>query len=121
VRCLPLLVCLTIPAGCGRGNTGALDEADRSAATARRGAELIPAEWTVAEDTAADGEVITTSMQLPSARDISGLLKDESPRLILRCVGGKVSAYIEAEPGGNADSTLSELVPIQLDSAPACE
>jgi hypothetical protein len=75
----------------------------------------------VAEDTAADGEVITASLQLPSARDISGLLKDESPRLILRCVGGKVTAYIEVEPAADVDSAQGGLVPIQLDSVPACE
>ena len=118
MRRLPLLVCL-IFAGCGKERTGLIVGTDRPA-TAERGGELIPAEWTVAEDTTPDGQVITTSLQLPSAREISGL-SNESPRIILRCLGGTVRAYIEAEPDVDADSTGGALVPIQLDSAPACE
>ncbi len=97
--------------------------ADDSAATARLPdeAELIPAEWTVAEDTAPDGVVITASLQLPAARDIPGLLKDEAPRVILRCIGGKVAVYLETEPSAEADSAADTQVQIQLDSVPACE
>jgi hypothetical protein len=81
--------------------------------------ELIPAEWTLFEDTSRTGEVTTASLQLPAAKDIEGLLDEkEPPRLILRCVGGKVAASIETE----ASDTLEPVsVPIQLDSAPPCE
>jgi len=83
--------------------------------------ELIRAEWTVAEDTALSGEVVTTSLQLPAARDIAGLLDDESPRVILRCVRGRVAVYLETDHSAEPDSTGAGEVPIQLDSAPSCE
>jgi hypothetical protein len=97
--------------------------ADRTADHARLSddAELIPAEWTVAEDTALNGEVVTASLQLPAARDIAGLLKDESSRVILRCVAGKVAVYLETDPSAEPDSIGTGLVPIQLDSTPSCE
>jgi hypothetical protein len=77
--------------------------------------ELIPAEWTVAEDTSASGEVTTTSLQLPAARQISGLVVDGESRLVLRCIDHRMQAFIDPE---QADS---EAIPIQLDSAPPCE
>jgi hypothetical protein len=91
------------------------------------GQELIPAEWTVFEDTAATGEVITASLQLPAARDIEGLLADNPARLILRCVDGLVEASIDTEAGDTLEASSDsggvavQTVPIQLDSAPACE
>jgi hypothetical protein len=97
--------------------------ADRSADQTRLSddAEFIPAEWTVAEDTTPSGEVVTASLQLPAARDIAGLLKDESPRVILRCVRGKVAVYLETDPSAEPDSSGAGQVPIQLDSTPSCE
>jgi hypothetical protein len=80
------------------------------------GTELVPAEWTVFEDTSQAGEVTTASLQLPAAKGIEGLLDDKESRLILRCVDGQVQASIETDAGGSA-----EMLPIQLDSAPACE
>ena len=77
--------------------------------------ELIPAEWTVADDTSASGDVTTISVQLPAARQISGLGTDQESRLILRCIDHRVHAFIDLE---QADSLV---VPIELDSAPACE
>lgn len=91
------------------------------------GKELIPAEWTVFEDTSTTGEVTTASLQLPAAQDIEGLLDTEGSRLVLRCVDGKVQASIETESPDTAaaapDSALTEgkSVAIQLDSVPACE
>ena len=86
------------------------------------GKELIPAEWTVAEDTSETGEVTTLSLQLPSARDIGGLVDEEAPRLILRCVGGRVQAFIDTESAtGEAGMPDTRSVQVQLDSAPACE
>jgi hypothetical protein len=61
------------------------------------GKELIPAEWTVAEDTSETGDVTTISLQLPSARHIGGLLDEEAPRLVLRCLDGRVQAFIDTE------------------------
>jgi hypothetical protein len=92
-----------------------------------RGKELIPAEWTVSEDTAATGDVTTASLQLPMAKDIQGLLDSEGSRLVLRCVDGKVEASIDTESadsveaGQDSASGQGQTVPIQLDSAPACE
>lgn len=88
--------------------------------------EAIPAEWTVAEDTSATGYITTTSLQLPMATDIDGLPGQEPPRLILRCLEGRVAAFIAPESSnpGSQDDTAgveSDLVPVQLDSAPSCE
>ncbi len=97
------------------------------AGQATGGKELIPAEWTVFEDTSATGEVTTASLQLPAAQDIEGLLDQEGPRLVLRCVDGKVHASINTEPSDTVeagpDSALAQgqTVEIQLDSVPTCE
>ena len=87
------------------------------------GAELIPAEWTVGEDTSVSGDVTTISLQLPNAREIGGLLDDEAPRLILRCVSGKMQAFIDTEAANTEAEMPLELQPVrvELDSAPACE
>jgi hypothetical protein len=120
VHRLYLLVSLVVATGCSdeRRETAAALAGDEPAAGT---VELIPAEWTVAEDTASNGEVTTVSMQLPAARDIAGLIKDEWPRLILRCLNGRVAAYIDANPLAEPDSSGTEPTPIQLDSAPSCE
>lgn len=93
--------------------------------TAPAARELIPAEWTIAEDTAESGEVTTTSLQLPAAKDIEGFTPDESPRLLLRCIDGKLAAFIDTEvpdgPGARDSSSTPQPIAIQLDSAPACE
>jgi hypothetical protein len=92
-----------------------------------QGKELIPAEWTVFEDTGATGEVTTASLQLPAAQDIEGLGDQDGPRLILRCVDGKVQASLDTEgsdtakAGSDSVSGQGQSVEIQLDSAPACE
>ena len=108
-----------------------LPPTDRSPAAdagpAAGGKELIPAEWTVFEDTSVTGEVTTASLQLPAAQDIEGLADPEGPRLVLRCVDGRVQASIDTEGSDSAasgvDSSLvqGQSVAIQLDSAPACE
>jgi len=110
VRTVPLLVCSTL-AAC----SPARDSAPASQ-------ELIPAEWTVADDTSAHGEVTTLSVQLPAARQISGLAADQETRLVLRCIDHRVQAFIDTEQADSAAGVDSSLVvPIQLDSAPACE
>lgn len=88
--------------------------------------EAIPAEWTVAEDTSATGDITTASLQLPTAKDIGGFPGEEPPRLILRCLQGRVAAFIapESNDSGSPDDTagiVADLVPVQLDSAPSCE
>jgi hypothetical protein len=97
-----------------------------SAQAAAGSREAIPAEWTVAEDTSAAGEITTASLQLPLARDIEGMPGTEPPRLVLRCLDGRVAAFIAPESTGTdleGDSTGRgpDLVPVQLDSAPSCE
>jgi hypothetical protein len=124
VRCLTLLACLAFVAACSRerpSGTGAPADSTWQSDSLPAGEELIPAEWMVNEDTSADGQITTASLQLPSARDIARLLPNESPRLILRCVDYRVAAYIDADPSREPDSTMSEPVTIQLDSAPSCE
>jgi hypothetical protein len=113
VRSTQLLLCLSLGA-CSAGKEPA--QAPR---------ELIPAEWTVAEDTSATGDVTTLSLQLPSARQISGLAADEEPRLVLRCIDHRLHAFIDnvqadSSVGAEGDSSTA-LVPIELDSAPSCE
>ena len=88
--------------------------------SASQSRELIPAEWTVAEDTSVAGDVTTASLQLPAAREISGLVADEESRLVLRCIDHKVEAYIDTE-GTDTTTAGPGMVAIQLDSAPACE
>lgn len=88
--------------------------------------EAIPAEWTVAEDTSATGDITTASLQLPMAKDIAGFPGEEPPRLILRCIEGRVAAFIapESDDSGSQDDPagpVADLVPVQLDSAPSCE
>jgi len=87
--------------------------------------EQIPAEWTVAEDTSATGDVTTASMQLPAAKDISGLLENEEPRLVLRCIDGRVEGFIDIgqiNAVTTSDSSpILQPVPIRFDSAPGCE
>ena len=125
--CLAVLACTD-----GEVDSGAkLLPGDSSMAAAgdanAGGRELIPAEWTVFEDTSANGEIITASLQLPAAKEINGLLFEEGPRLVLRCVDGKVQASIDTEtadaiePGPDSSWVQGRAVEIQLDSAPACE
>lgn len=88
------------------------------------GRELIPAEWTVGEDTSATGEITTSSVQLPAAREIAGLLQEDTPRLVLRCLEGRVAVFIESDlPEGTAqaDSGTSTPVRVELDAPPVCE
>jgi hypothetical protein len=99
----------------------------RAGSSPTQSKELIPAEWTVFEDTAATGEVMTASLQLPAAQDIEGLGDQDGPRLVLRCVDGKVQASIDTEgsdtvrAGSDSVSGQGQSVEIQLDSVPACE
>lgn len=89
------------------------------------GREFIPAEWTVAEDTSGAGEVTTSSVQLPTAREIGGLLQDDTPQLVLRCLEGRVAVFIDTDPTDStvpADSGVSAPpVRVDLDAAPPCE
>jgi hypothetical protein len=94
-----------------------------SGADATGGKEAVPAEWTVAEDTTASGEITTASVQLPSSRAIEGLSGTQPSRLILRCLNGRVAAFIAAaDSGAEMDSSTSAApVRVELDSAPPCE
>ena len=47
--------------------------------------------------------------------------RDAEPTLVLRCVDGRVDAYIAMGAPADADSGVGELIPVQLDSAPGCE
>ena len=121
MRHLWVLAWASLVAGCA-------DRRTESAHGTPDGRELIPAEWTVAEDTSQSGEVITVSVQLPTAKDIAGLMDDETPRLVLRCLDGTVAASIDIEDPEMFRSdmvqdsgTLAGPVHIALDSAPACE
>jgi hypothetical protein len=125
-----LAACACVIAACSPRDSGAVPRDGSGPAPAepqnvQAGAtELIPAEWTIAEDTSATGEVTTVSLQLPSARDIGGLLHEEAPRFMLRCLNGRVQAYIDTESlEAEPDSAVvaGRLVQVQLDSAPTCE
>ena len=124
MRHLGLLLCMTLTACVGERTpapeAGTPVDSFPSGDSLPAGQELIPAEWTVAEDTSSSGEITTASLQLPSARDIAHLLPDESPRLILRGVDHRVAAYIDPD-ASTEDSSAAQLVSIQLDSAPRCE
>jgi hypothetical protein len=49
-------------------------------------------------------------------------LGGEQPRLIFRCEGGRVSAYVMVRTAAEADPEPNDpgVVPVRLDSAPAC-
>jgi hypothetical protein len=110
-----LLTWLSLALACSAGSG---DSAREEASVP--GTELIPAEWTVAEDTTSTGEVITTSMQLPAAREIAGLAETESPRLLLQCVDGRIAAFIDTAPS-DIHGPGADPVAVPLDSAPSCE
>jgi hypothetical protein len=112
---------LSLALACSDGEARDTRPAAADSGAPEDGIELIPAEWTVAEDTSTTGEVITASMQLPAAREIAGLMEQEgTPRLLLRCLNGKVAAFIDAPPPDIPD-LAAEPVPVPLDSAPSCE
>lgn len=50
-----------------------------------------------------------------------GAKQDDEPTLVLRCVDGRVDAYIAMGAPADSDSGLDELIPVELDSAPGCE
>jgi hypothetical protein len=130
VRCPSVLLTVVVMA-CSNGATGAHPLSIASSAIpdstpGRTAKEAIPAEWTVSEDTSAAGDVTTTSLQLPAAKEIQGMAGEESPRLILRCLDGHVAAFIAAESTSSdrqddSAAVTPEPVPVELDSAPSCE
>jgi hypothetical protein len=114
VGCSGETVSSRVVAGSGQSRADSSSRSDR---------EVVPAEWTVAEDTAANGEVTTASVQLPTSRTIDGLPADQPTRLILQCLDGRVAAFIApSEDDAQGDSTPSPApVRVALDSAPPCE
>jgi hypothetical protein len=130
VRSLCPLAWLAVLA-CSGGTTGsttviASSTLQDTALVPSEAREAIPAEWTVAEDTSATGDITTASLQLPAAKNIAGFPGEEPPRLILRCLQGRVAAFIapESSDSGSSNDTAgaaADLVPVQLDSAPSCE
>jgi hypothetical protein len=120
---LPAMACLACSKGTVQDTSPAAVAPGAPDSIAAESREEIPAEWTVAEDTSAAGEVTTASLQLPAAKTIDGLSNDR-PRLILRCIDGRVAAFISGAAGTDDDSgpgPVQEPVPVQLDSAPPCE
>lgn len=121
---LPAIACLACSKGAVQDtNPAAVAPGSPDSTVAAESREEIPAEWTVAEDTSAAGEVTTASLQLPAAKTIDGLSSDR-PRLILRCIDGRVAAFISGAAGTDVDSgpsPVQEPVRVQLDSAPPCE
>jgi hypothetical protein len=118
---IPCLACSKGPVQDTRPAAGAPGSPDSTVAA--EGREEIPAEWTVAEDTSAAGDVTIASLQLPAAKTIDGL-SDDRPRLILRRIDGRVAAFISGAAESDVDSEpngVQEPVPVQLDSAPPCE
>jgi hypothetical protein len=124
---LPFLACTdrTVESGAGSQPVDSL-LATGAADSSGPGKELIPAEWTVFEDTSRTGEVTTASLQLPAAKDIEGLL-DDGARLVLRCIDGRVEASIDTEANDSLRSEADSIglpdqrILIHLDSAPRCE
>jgi hypothetical protein len=130
VRCAWMVVCVAV-VGCSNGRAGSRPLSMSSSAlpdtsSSPHEREVIPAEWTVSEDTSATGEITTASLQLPAAKEIHGLAGEQSPRLILRCLDGRVAAFIAPESTDTdvqSDSlpVTPDLVRVDLDSAPSCE
>ena len=60
---------------------------------------------------------------LPTISDTTfEALSTEQPRLILRCEGGRVGAYLTVGTAAEVESGRADgrAVPVQLDSAPSC-
>lgn len=119
---LVLLLSLMVACSAGRVDSAGQSSSTDSTPVSR---EAIPAEWTISEDTSETGDITTASLQLPASKDIAGLLQDEAPRLLLRCLDGKIAVFIDTgslESDSEADSAAtSEPVRVQLDAAPTCE
>lgn len=45
---------------------------------------------------------------------------EEPPTLVLRCLDGRVDAYLVMDPSAEPGSVADQMVPVQLDSAPPC-
>jgi hypothetical protein len=64
----------------------------------------------------------TASELLSTGSEDDGLGNREQPRLVLRCEGGRVGAYLIVGTPAELESGLVDdrAVPVRLDSAPTC-
>lgn len=53
------------------------------------------------------------------ADSLSGAV-EEQPTLVLRCLDGRVDAYMVMNPSAEPGAVADQMVPVQLDSAPPC-
>ena len=61
----------------------------------------------------------TGYLELPEAVDTLSGAVEEEPTLVLRCLDGRVDAYLAMDPSADPGAA-DEIVPVQLDSAPPC-
>jgi hypothetical protein len=79
--------------------------------------ESAPVQWTASLDSA---EITTGSLSLSvDALPDSG---GEQPRVVVRCEGGRLGAYLVTSGTRDGDSTglADRAVPVTIDSAPPC-
>ena len=115
---LGLLACVA----CSRGNESPRDPetippGPAADSTSLSPDESAPMQWTAYLDSA---EV--TSGSLSRAGDARSDTGGERPRVVVRCEGGSVGAYVVMGGAQDGDSTgLGEgAVPVTIDSAPSC-
>lgn len=67
-----------------------------------------------------DGVERSASLPLPGAEDSVTDSADEQPTLVLRCLDGRVDAYLVMDPSAEPGVVADQMVPVQLDSALPC-
>jgi hypothetical protein len=90
-----------------------------------RGSESPPDRETIPPGPAADSTSLSPDESAPvqwtASLDSTEVTNGELPRVVVRCEGGRVSAYLVMS---DADADLAELderaVPVAIDSAPRC-
>jgi hypothetical protein len=59
-------------------------------------------------------------LALPGAADSLNGPVEQEPTLVLRCLDGRVDAYLAMDPSADPGVVSDQIVPVQLDSAPPC-
>jgi hypothetical protein len=62
----------------------------------------------------------TAYLSFPGDADSLSGTVEEQPTLVLRCLDGRVDAYLAMDPSAEPGVASDQMVPVQLDSAPPC-
>ena len=115
-------LCLLAGVACSRGGESprapeTIPQGTAADSTDRSPDESAPMQWTASLDSA---EITTGSLSLPgdTLPDSSG----ERPRIVVRCEGGRLGAYVVmiGAPGEDSGRLDEHAVPVTMDSVPSC-